>query len=71
MDFIPAVLVRPALLTLTPNVVTAGDSTMLTVGLTGVARNSGYPVGLQSSNAAAPVVAQLSFPPARLPRRLP
>ena len=38
MDFIPAVLVQPALLTLTPSVVTAGDSTMLTVGLTGVAR---------------------------------
>ena len=62
MDFIPAVLVRPALLTLSPDVVTAGDSTMLTVGLTGVARNSGYPVGLQSSNAAAPVIAQLTVP---------
>jgi uncharacterized protein (TIGR03437 family) len=62
MDFIPAVLVRPASLTLTPSVVTAGDSTMLTVGLTGVARLNGYPVGLQTSNAAAPVVAQLSVP---------
>jgi uncharacterized protein (TIGR03437 family) len=62
MDFIPAVLVQPALLTLTPDVVTAGDSTMLTVGLTGVARLNGYPVGLQTSNAAAPVVAQLIVP---------
>ena len=62
MDFIPAVLVQPATLTLTPSVVTAGDSTVLTVGLTGVARLSGYPVGLQSSNAAAPVIAQLIVP---------
>jgi uncharacterized protein (TIGR03437 family) len=63
MDFIPAVLVRPALLTFFPNLVTAGSSTALTVGLTGVARAGGYPVGLKTNNAAAPVIAQLAVPP--------
>ena len=62
MDFIPAVLVRPASLTLFPNLVTAGGSTALTVGLTGVARAGGYPVGLKTNNAAAPVIAQLAVP---------
>jgi uncharacterized protein (TIGR03437 family) len=63
MDFIPAILVRPDSLTLSPNLVTAGDSTTLTVGLTGVARTNGYPVGLQTTNAAAPVIAQLTISP--------
>jgi hypothetical protein len=65
MDFIPAVLVRPVLLTLFPSVVTTGDSTVLTAGLTGVARTNGYAVGLQTSNAAAPVIAQLAVPPGK------
>jgi uncharacterized protein (TIGR03437 family) len=65
MDFIPAVLVRPALLTLFPSLVTAGGSTALTAGLTGVARAGGYPVGLKTSNAAAPVIAQLAVPPGK------
>jgi uncharacterized protein (TIGR03437 family) len=63
MNFIPAVLVRPALLTFFPNLVTAGGSTALTVSLTGVARAGGYPVGLKTNNAAAPVIAQLAVPP--------
>jgi uncharacterized protein (TIGR03437 family) len=63
MNFIPAVLVRPALLTFFPNLVTAGGSTALTVGFTGVARAGGYPVGLKTNNAAAPVIAQLAVPP--------
>ncbi len=62
MDFIPSVLVRPASLTLLPALVTAGDSTALTVGLTGVARAGGYPVGLKTDNAAATVIAQLAVP---------
>jgi uncharacterized protein (TIGR03437 family) len=62
MNAIPAIKVLPALLTLDPNPVTAGDTTRLTVGLTGVARTTGYAVGLQTNNAAAPVVVQLVVP---------
>jgi uncharacterized protein (TIGR03437 family) len=62
MNFIPAILVRPDSLTLSPSLVTAGDSSTLTVGLTGVARAGGYAVGLQTANTAATVVSQLSVP---------
>jgi uncharacterized protein (TIGR03437 family) len=62
MNAIPAIKLRPALLTLDPNPVTAGDTTRLTVGLTGVARTTGYALGLQTNNAAAPVVVQLVVP---------
>ncbi len=62
MNAIPAIKVLPASLTLDPNPVTSGDTTRLTVGLTGVARTTGYAVGLQTNNAAAPVVVQLVIP---------
>ena len=62
MNAIPAIKVLPASLTLDPNPVTAGGTTRLTVGLTGVARTTGYAVGLQTNNAAAPVVVQLVVP---------
>jgi uncharacterized protein (TIGR03437 family) len=65
MNAIPAIKVKPALLTLAPNPITARDVSTLTVGLTGTARTTGYAVGLQSSNAAAPVVSQITVAPGK------
>lgn len=62
MNLMPAIFLQLSTLTLSPAVVTAGESSVLTVGLNGVARSAGFAVGLHSNNAAVPVISQITIP---------
>jgi uncharacterized protein (TIGR03437 family) len=61
MDQIPASALALATVTISPALVTAGDSPVVTVGLNGVARSGGFVVGLRSDNAAAQVESQITI----------
>ncbi len=62
MNLMPASALRLATLTLSPAFLNAGDSATLTVGLNGVARASGFVVGLSSNSSAAQVNPQITIP---------
>jgi uncharacterized protein (TIGR03437 family) len=62
VDLMPANLVQMVSLAVSPAYVSGGDSTTLTVGLSGVARSGGFTVGLRSLILATQVPTQFTIP---------
>lgn len=62
VDLMTASALRLTALKLSPAFLNAGDSAILTVGLTGVARPGGFGVGLRSDNFAAQVTSGITIP---------
>jgi trimeric autotransporter adhesin len=61
-DFMAQSALQLATLDLSPTFLNAGDSAALAIGLNGVARAGGFPVGLRSSNSAAQVTPLITIP---------